>query len=448
MRKSDALFKPLIDSISNICDDPNEILEAYYDTLSEQKQNMLDEVIRSLSAEKATLLQNKRALETYQNYDALLAIMNNFSTEFQDFPDFSISKIVYIISISKVIAQNAIEIQNDDVALDLYHSDVDFSFNERAYIAQNTDLEKVVIWFTPTDIESINRLVQYRTNIECWYALLQTATEIDFSNNQQLIFYSKIHHNAGVTKNNVSALLKMHMASSGLITVQPLEYTKKPSNSSVNKFCPSQSYLQFQDVIGILGEYNNRKDILSKYLSIFHIIENFMYREPIVGLERASTGAMFSIRDFKRLYKSIDMDEKKALSNLFKKTFSLNFNGQEFKNFAFTGWQQFVQNKQADEIASIHSFLQSLSINDVDKINTGNYYDFIARLVYFIRCSIVHNKETELHISSEKYPYGCKLLLEDYLLSFLEEMIFLLICQENTLVWYSSNSIYLWEENA
>ncbi|HHQ4754973.1 TPA: hypothetical protein ACSP4D_004060, partial [Aeromonas veronii] len=238
MRKSDALFKPLIDSISNICDDPNEILEAYYDTLSEQKQNMLDEFIRSLSAEKATLLQNKRALETYQNYDALLAIMNNFSTEFQDFPDFSISKIVYIISISKVIAQNAIEIQNDDVALELYHSDVDFSFNERAYIAQNTDLEKVVIWFTPTDIESINRLVQYRTNIECWYALLQTATEIDFSNNQQLIFYSKIHHNAGVTKNNVSALLKMHMASSGLITVQPLEYTKKPSNSSINKFCP------------------------------------------------------------------------------------------------------------------------------------------------------------------------------------------------------------------
>ncbi|MGL5090177.1 MAG: hypothetical protein ACRC8B_04435 [Aeromonas sobria] len=374
MRKLDALFKPLIDSISNICDDPNGILEAYYDTLSESKQNMLDDFIRSLGSEKVTLLQNKRTLEPYQGYDALLAIMNSFSTEFQDFPGFSISKIVYIISISKVISQNAIQIQNDDVALELYHSDVDFSFNEPAYITQNTDLEKVVIWFTPTATESITRLVQYRTNIECWYALLQAATEIDFSNDQQLIFYSKIHHDAGVRKNNVSALLKMHMASSGLITVQPLEYTKKPSNSSINNFCPSQSYLQFQDVIGILGilgEYNNRKDILSKYLSMFHIIENFMYREPIVGLERASTGAMFSIRDFKRLYKSIDMDEKKALSNLFKKTFSLNFNGQEFKNFAFNGWQQFVQTKQADDIANINSFLQSLSINDVDKVNLG-----------------------------------------------------------------------------
>jgi hypothetical protein len=447
MKKADVLFQPLINSISEICGDQNDILENYYNELDKSTQSILDSLLETLCIEKGILEQCKADLTPYQNYDTLLETIKQLSTNFDDLPRLCTSKINFIIIISKVISQNSTEIQDENISFELHHFDVDYSFNEIAYLTESIDLNKIVIWFSPASIDSINKLVQYTANIECWYALLQSATTINFETAQQLTFYSKSHHDAGVSNGNASALLKMHMVSSGLVTVPTIIYTKKPSNSSINNFCPSQSYLQFLDIIGILGEYNNRNDILSKYLSIFHIIENFMYKEPIVGLERTLPGSMFSIRDFKRLYKSIDMDEKKALSNLFKKTFNIPFKGHEFKVFAHDEWNSFLQ-RNTSEITNIYAFLQSLSINDYNSLNQNNFYDFISRVVYYIRCSVVHNKETEVHISSEKYPQGCKLLFEDYLLSFLEEMIFLLICKENDLVWYSSKSISLWKESA
>ncbi|CAN0598918.1 unnamed protein product, partial [Ectocarpus sp. 12 AP-2014] len=287
--------------------------------------------------------------------------------------------------------------------------------------------------------ESLNRLVQYNADVDCWYALLHEMNNIDFRGDSQYLFYCKSHFDAGVSTKNVSTLLKLHMISSGMKTTPSPEYSRLPSNSSLELFCPSQSYIQFQDVIGILGEYNNRSDILSKYLSIFHVIENFMFKEPIVRLERSSSGSMFSIRDFKRLYKSVDMDEQKAVKNLLKEAFEINFNEEKLKIFAYREWQGFLTRNSTKQ-DQIYDFLCLLSITDYAHVNGGNFCDFIARIVYQLRCSIVHNKETEFHVSSENYPEGCKLILEDFLLRFLEELIFLLVSRDNSIVWYTSES--------
>jgi hypothetical protein len=218
-------------------------------------------------------------------------------------------------------------------------------------------------------------------------------------------------------------------------------------NSSLALYCPSMSYAQFDDVINILGEYNNRQDTLAKYLSIFHIIENFMFKFPIVKLERSSGGQMFSIRDFKRLYKSVDVNEQKAVTNLFNNSFKLPFNGETLNKYLYRKWEAFKSTHILD-MSNIRNFTIKLTSMDAELINEVEFCNFISKVVYQIRCSIVHNKETEFHISSENYPTGCRLIIEEYILGMLEEVMFFLLSSENDIVWYRNDSIKLWERSA
>lgn len=446
MKKVDVIYSALIEGISNICDDFDR-MEAYWNDLDEEEKTQIDGLSEALLAEKEQLVRCKRDKEIYENYSNLKQQLIDFNQFFYDYPDFNYFKLIYIISLSEKIFQNSSLVPDEEIGLELKGVDSSLNFEESAYITNLSDLNKTIVWFSPACTVSLNRLVQYDADIECWYALLHEMNNIDFRGDSQYLFYCKNHFASGVSTKNVSTLLKLHMISSGMKTTPSPEYSRQPSNSSLELFCPSQSYIQFQDIVGILGEYNNRSDVLSKYLSIFHVVENFMFKEPIVRLERSSPGAMFSIRDFKRLYKSVDMDEQKAVKNLLKQAFKIDFNGAQFKFFAYQEWEDFLARNTTVK-PQIDGFLQLLSITDSANVNRGNFYDFISRVVYQLRCSIVHNKETEFHVSSEIYPEGCKLILEDFLLRFLEEMIFLLVSRNNSIVWYTSESIRLWRESA
>lgn len=446
MKKIDVIYSPLIDDLSSIFDDINR-MEAYWNGIDDEKQTKFDGLIEAISIEKQKLVKCKSDKDIFEDYSILKQKLDNFNIDFSDYPDFNYAKLTYIIKLSEKILQNSSLIPDEEVGLELKGVITSLGFEEPAYITNLSDLSKTIAWFSPTCSDSTNRLIQYNADVDCWYALLHAVSEIDFLANHQYLFYCKSHYIAGVSRKNVSTLLKLHMISSGMKTTPSPEYSRPPSNSSLEMFCPSQSYIQFQDVIGILGEYNNRRDILSKYLSIFHVIENFMFKEPIVRLERSSPGTMFSIRDFKRLYKSVDMDEQRAIKSLFKEAFKVSFEGALFSNFAYREWQDFLERNSESE-SEIIDFLRLLSITDFTNVNPGNFYDFIARVVYQVRCSIVHNKETEFHVSSESYSEGCKLILEDFLLRFLEELIFLLVSKDNQIVWYRSESIKLWNESA
>jgi len=449
MKKIDAIYSELISDLYNICEDA-EKMEAYWNALSEENQNIIDGISEKLLIEKKKIIICKNADSTgtdtiYDGYSELQTLLEEFNSLFSDYPGFNYSKFNYIITISIKIFENSSIIQDESVSVVLRCKNVNLSFEDLAYITNVAVLDNSIAWFSPVSPESLTKLVGYNSDINCWYALLCEVDNIDFQNNSECIFYCETHFDAGISCENICALLKIHMASAGLKTIPSLIYSNPPSNSSLESYCPSESYMQFSDIVGILGEYNNREDILSKYMSIYHVIENLMFKQPIVKLERSSAGSMFSMRDFKRLYKSVDVDEQKAMKNLFKEAFNIQFNGIDFKSFAYQEWNAFLV---IHGTTGLDDFLKVLSINDRGNLNAGNFFDFISRIVYQIRCSIVHNKETEFHISSESYPIGCKLLLENFILKFLEELIFLLMSKENSLVWYKTNSISLWRESA
>ena len=66
-------------------------------------------------------------------------------------------------------------------------------------------------------------------------------------------------------------------------------------------------------------------------------------------------------------------------------------------------------------------------------------------MVYKIRNAIVHNKETEFHLSYYSPHPGVPVLLKEFLFPCLEEMCFALIAAESKLIWYPASSMELFE---
>jgi hypothetical protein len=446
MRKIDALYSSLINIASNICDDGSHV-EAFWDNLEGDPKDIFISLSENIAFEKQSLQRCKRDKQLYENYELLSSYFNKIHDEFNDFPGFCIKKVNYILTLSNKVFQNIADISDENVSSEFGSAQVELGFDSLAFVSNISALNKNIIWFVPSSSDSLEKLITFDTNIECWYSLLGAVDDIDFDSDKEIIFSDSQYIDSGQVNSNIISLLRIYMASSGERIVPTLCYSKPPLNSSLELYCPSMSYAQFDDVINILGEYNNRQDTLAKYLSIFHIIENFMFKFPIVKLERSSNGQMFSIRDFKRLYKSVDVNEQKAVIDLFKNSFKLSFNGETLNKHLYRKWEAFKVT-HASEMSNIKSFTIKLTNMDAELINEGEFCNFISKIVYQIRCSIVHNKETEFHISSENYPIGCRLIIEEYILSMLEEVMFFLLSSENALVWYKSDSIKLWNRSA
>ncbi len=77
----------------------------------------------------------------------------------------------------------------------------------------------------------------------------------------------------------------------------------------------------------------------------------------------------------------------------------------------------------------------------------------LAKIIYAFRNSIVHNRETEFHLTHlalNNHPGigdTAQLILEKFILPVIEEIVFKLIISENEIVWYESSKLQLWDEN-
>jgi len=446
MRKVDSLYSSLIEIISNICDD-NSIVENFWTSLDEEQRTVFDDLLDLMALEKTKIERCKNEIEIYTNHNELNNYFSEFNKKFSNYPSICYKKVKYILMLLDKIFQNIEEIVDEDISSSFIFNEVELQYESKAFITNMVELTKNIIWFNPALEESLDKLMSLDSNIECWYTLLSKADSIDFDCGKELLFCDSLYNHNGMINNNIISLLKFHMASSGEKIIPSLSYSRKPINTSLDSLCPSKSYDQFDDIINILGEYNNRSDSLTKYLSIFHIIENFMFKQPIVKLERSTSGDMFSIRDFRRLYRNVEKKEKEGMLELFKSSFSLTFNGETFGAYAFRTWEEFKVTHHQN-LTEIESFIEKLSVAGFNNVRPNDIGGFLSRLIYQIRCSIVHNKETEVHVSSENYYIGCKLLIEEYLLFTLENLIFLLMSQENELVWYQSDHIRLWRKTA
>ncbi|WP_447786423.1 hypothetical protein [Pseudomonas germanica] len=447
MRKSEAVYSYLIEQLTIICDDEDRAINYLGGLQDDSEIQEFESIVENLAAVKSSLMNCLQGLEAYDEFTQLEVLLKSFQQRFGAYPGFQYDSCLYAINLAERIFQSLQDIPDEDVVggFDFFY--VDLNFECEAFSTNLADIEKNIIWLKPSSIDSLSRLASLQANVELWFSLASYVREIDFNSGLSIVFCHGSYVDRRRKNPNVLSLLKLHMVSGGVKINKSITYTVPPSNSSLVKYDPALSYSQFGDVISILGEYVERRDALSKYLSIYHVIENFMFKSQIVKLERANPGVMFSIRDFKRLYKSVDIDEQKAIDQLVKAVFDLPYSGGIFGADALAKWETFLITNVVDK-PDIDAFLAKLISPSQPYKPEANFRSYFSKLLYQIRCSIVHNKETEFHISTETYSKGCALVLEQYFLPVLEEFVFLSMAEDNPIVWYSQDKISLWDMTA
>lgn len=441
MKKVNLLYDFLISQIDILCSAENSEIEQYYNGLTLDQALLFDVFFEKLGAHRDALHEFLFKDEVYVEFEDLHVVFSDFVSGFEACPILEFERINFVLCVVRKISGFTSSVADEDVLESLDFFNANLSFESKAFSTNIQDLERNIVWVKLCDQQSLDCLLAMMLDVDLLYMVLSISSRFDFSRKNDVVV-CRAANVAQHCQKNILTLLKLHMVSMGEKINKVTSYPAKPVNSSINKFDPALNYAQFVEVVGILGEYVERDDALSKFLSIYHVVENFMFRFPIVKLERSNNGAMFSIRDFKRLYKGVDVNELNALEDLVKTAFQLNHVSGNFGAFVQLKWDAFLVANAAD-MNAIGGFLTK--VQGGMYVSSGGFAKYFASLVYKVRCSIVHNKETEYHISSENYADGCNVVFEQYLLPMLEEFVFLLLSEDNPLVWYRTHSIALWD---
>ena len=441
MKKIDAVYSLLKTEIKRISEDADE---AYWEALDPSSQENFDAICDELSALKLELEEKHRSHSSNIDFVKIKSALQRFNDDFGNYPSFSFTKLSYQLTVSAKICELVCVIPDEEVNPDFGVIPCALGFSSEAFISNVNPIGSNLAWFNPSKQSSLNILADSQADTELWYSLASLSGVIDFSQSTELLFGKSA---SIASKENVISLLKIYMLARGEKVTKSIEYLKPPKNSSINSYDPVLNYAQFGEVVQIMGEYVERRDVLSKYLSIYHVIESFMFKYPIVKLERSRNGVMFSIRDFKSLYKAVETNELDAVYSLMKVTFDLPFDATTIGQEIYRLWIAFIT-AQVANTSEIDDFLAKLSTTRNPVNSQASFCKFFSTVLYRIRCSVVHNKETEYHISSENYSTGCRLVLEEFYLPALEEIVFLLLSKENDVVWYKSDSIKLWNHIA
>lgn len=432
MKKADAVFSALIAEIRRISEEADE---TYWEALEQNARDNFDAICDELSVLRLELESKHASRSSDVDFSRVKSAFDRFNVAFGSYPDFSYQKLSYQLALAGKICDGVATIPDEDVNSDFGVIPCSLGFSSEAFISNVSPVSSNLAWFNPGKQISLNALTASQADIELWYSLASLYEQIDFSQNTEVLFGLS---SCISSRENVISLLKIYMLAHGEKVTKSIEYLKPPQNSSINSYDPNLNYAQFGEIVQIMGEYVERKDVLSKYLSIYHVVENFMFKYPIVKLERSRNGFMFSIRDFKSLYKAVETNESEAVNSLMKVAFDLPFGADTIGQEIYRRWGAFIT-AQAVHVNDIDDFLAKMNVNRTSVNSQASFVKFFSGLLYRIRCSVVHNKETEYHISSENYTHGCRLVLEEFYLPALEEVVFYCCLKRMMLFGISQN---------
>ncbi|EJJ27749.1 hypothetical protein [Rhizobium sp. CF142] len=191
----------------------------------------------------------------------------------------------------------------------------------------------------------------------------------------------------------------------------------------------AEEYNQFNEPFEILGEINSRTTVLDTLLSCYHVLENYMIRAQIakvVGRNNAST--LFGIRNFKQMEIAVEKKEMAHLSQLISESWQKQIGIQTFRDYVRDRFDALFHDPAfvADDF---HDFMEKLTVKPngqrLNLANLNDACDLLPKLLYQIRCSIVHNKETEFHLSNRELNVATVLMtLVDLCLPAMQRLAF------------------------
>jgi len=445
MRRYHVLFDWPIAEINRLTDSHEaEVFVATLDAQAEASFISLTEEIRGLGADLATA---KAARIHFSDWPLLQQNINTFATQFPGFPNATYRKLKAFIVLASMLSTTGAALDLEDINESLFEIRHLRTALPLHWFARenNASYDNSLVVMCCSDFGALEQEFQAdaaRMSPRVVFHALATiaqAPELP-SSHVALIKRSPVR----IPDETVAAFVHLHILAQGKEIHTPRQYTAPPQTGNLDDINPEYPYHQWDDVLEVLSEYNSRNDPLLKFLTIYHVVENFMFKRPIVELERRQGGRMFSIRDFRRMYNEVDMGEAKALSKLFTAAFQVITSGANtIEQRVLARWLALLT---IAPVIDIEAALREMGIHKQhSQFVAGNQAPaFFSDLVYTMRCAIVHNKETEFHLTYASLTNGFTALIESFLLRSLEELCFILIGVQNQHVWYSNRDMKLY----
>lgn len=445
MKKHEILYDWPIKQITHLTDSPEA--GAYSEALGSHELDQFIALTEKMRSLVTGLNKAKEAQIHFTEWHNLRSYVGQFGQQFANFPGLSVDKLKISLLIAEKLYLSFLPFDMADIDVDAFElRELTHPVPLPWFCRQNgQSITDSVVIFSCVDHSAVEReIASSNISPDLLFNFMAALHQIESLPSSQAILIKKVEPQIEISALNAFARLVV------LATGKPVHsarmYANLPSVLNPDEIRPGAPYQQWGEVLNVLSEYNSREEVLLKYLTIYHVIENFMFKRPIVELERQRNGGMFSIRDFRRLYEGVEMNETEALKKLFNAAFQMQaLPGTSFQQHLITRWQGLVPTvSQADVNSALRTIGLNYSFND---FNGAGAPPLFSKLVYAIRNAIVHNKETEFHltyVSIDAYPGLCA-LLEKFLLPSLEEICFALISKPNTEFWYQNKEIQLYK---
>lgn len=444
MKKYEILYDWPIVEIARLADS-NEA-EYYADQLEEPQQSQfvtLTERMRILSAELGIA---KAARVHFTKWAELRSCIVEFGNRFENFPAPSVEKLNFSLLLAEKLSQSSPTLDTVDIDAQAFElRELTQSVPQPWFCRENSQsiIDSLIVFsYVDKNLFENEIALSIISPILLFYFMATLHTTITFPSSQAILV-KKVTPQTEISA--INAFARLVVLATGKPVHSARKYTNVPSILNIDEIRPGEPYQQWSEVLNVLSEYNGREEILIKFLTIYHVIENFMFKRPIVELERQKNGGMFSIRDFRRLYDSVEMREADALKKLFQDVFIMQASpGTNFKDHLVSRWNSLVSIVPETDINSTLTMIGlDFSFNAFRDQATLSCF---SKLVYTIRNAIVHNKETEFHLTyaSLNINPGLYTLMEKFLLPSLEEICFEMISKPNTEFWYQNKEIQLY----
>ncbi|WP_461074984.1 hypothetical protein [Spirosoma flavus] len=445
------------------CTDANPDFQNYYDNLPNQlRKDRLFELIENVSNNISNINVSRTAVTIHNNFQPLTTTISDLADEFPHYPGSRLNELLLMIKIIDAIESEVTGSGNPfdlTVAVDpaifcIEHitrtmKPSNFLFDDSA------EIENSIILFNLSDLPALQNFIdQSSVSLDLMFHFLSKLGNAGASVavGQNVLIRAAQHGHSDA----IFSCITLHLVKSGQLVHNPSLYSNIPNVSSFRRIKSEKSYQQFTDSLIILSEYNAQEDILDKYLRIYHLVEHFMFRMPIVSLERNRNNLPFSIRHFRTLYRHVEKNELDAIKDLIKTVMALELEpGVTFTARMFTDWQNIHPGQIAD-VNHINRLFELLQISGQNNpvlyqnvVNADRMPDIFAKLVYAFRNSIVHNKATEFHLNHETLTNEPEIgnspqkIIEYFLLPWLEQISYYLIIEDNDLVWYHNPHLTL-----
>ena len=168
-----------------------------------------------------------------------------------------------------------------------------------------------------------------------------------------------------------------------------------PFHSTPIDYVAQVPYVQYFDVYNVMNESKHTQDILARYFRMYQVLEYFVFRVHLVTIANNTIkNSAFVRQTIKEAHRS-PSNEENDFSDTFARLFPAIIDAGKLEKTAIDPYNAFLEKNYGIKSGDQHVAKK------------------VAKVMYKLRNSIVHNKATELHFSYgnvDEYLDGIQLI--------------------------------------